>query len=259
MHSLGTGTSVTSSRAVGSMEIRPEELPEFYSFWLIGARIFAIWNTTKLYQINLKYQCHYCHHCISKISKWYNMRNFEKHPYINNTAMQTLHFSSRNLQDQKLITTSQRWLCRETRIYVGCPRAEPTSQKKITQVNHCCLGPALFVAHLIAQPTSRQMPSSNSIHKCPSKNSASLFTMHLRNIEMPWNGQVGSSRYETVGPGIANPAQQFNDGNTGDCRGGCAETDETGRGCLSTKYRTRFHCDQILFAWEWPWKKPTLA
>lgn len=31
---------------------------------------------------------------------------------------------------------------------------------------------------------------------------------------MPSNRQVGSSRYQRVGPGIANPAVQFNDGNT---------------------------------------------
>ena len=79
----------------------------------------------------------------------------------------------------------------------------------------------------------------------------SPLTMHLKNIEIPWNGQVGSSRYQTVWPGIANPAEQFNDGNTADCRD-CAETDEAGGGCLSTQYRKHFHGDQILFAWEWP-------
>ena len=142
----------------------------------LGARIVAIWNTTKLHQINLKY--HYCQYCISKMSKWYNMRNFENTHTSTTPRCKPYIFSGRNLQDQKMITTSQRWLCRETRIM---PKSRANYSAKKSQVNHCCLGPALFVAHLIAQPTSR-------------------------------------------------PAQQFNDGNTGDSRD-CAETDETGRGC----------------------------
>lgn len=127
----------------------------------------STWNITIVTIVN-----------ISKISKWYNMRNFENTHTSTTPRCKPYIFSGRNLQDQKMITNSQRWLCRETRIM---PKSRANYSAKKSQVNHCCLGPALFVAHLIAQPTSR-------------------------------------------------PAQQFNDGNTGDSRD-CAETDETGRGC----------------------------
>ena len=129
----------------------------------------STWNITIVTIVNIAYPKYLNDITCGTLKNTHTSTTPRCKPYI---------FSGRNLQDQKMITTSQRWLCRETRIM---PKSRANYSAKKSQVNHCCLGPALFVAHLIAQPTSR-------------------------------------------------PAQQFNDGNTGDSRD-CAETDETGRGC----------------------------
>lgn len=154
-----------------------------YSYTLRVLLVLVDWGPNfcdmeyhKIVPNQLEISCHYCHYCISKISKWYNMRNFENTHTSTTPRCKTYIFSSRNLQDQKLITTSQRWLCRETRIM-------PKSRAKYSAKKH------KLITAVWGQPCLLPTWSHSQPQGRPSNSMMVLLATVLRLCGNRWNRQ----------------------------------------------------------------------